>query len=286
MKYLCSPILGNAVSLMLAMSFGLGASADEIPPCGILKDTRLEYPTQDRSSKLIWMLTRRSGYRIPGWADPVSVRHQSSRGAVLTHKRRTFLHPFKLATEPEQSAGGTPIGVWYPSISAGDVIPLGHCVARYVGREKSRDVETGEQIADMVFRFLPPDFLPEPYRRHASSWVVPIQPPWAPLPHPNNGHLPCGVFDRHQLRVESMDVLPDGTAVARLLVREARNGQVPATRDYRIAVKAGDEIAFYIEGQSLAEMSDSFRSPIGTIKRRLHTARNRLKDVMGDFQPA
>ena len=45
-------------------------------------------------------------------------------------------------------------------------------------------------------------------------------------------------------------------------------------------------IAFYIEGQSLAEMSDSFRSPIGTIKRRLHTARNRLKDVMGDFQPA
>jgi len=44
-------------------------------------------------------------------------------------------------------------------------------------------------------------------------------------------------------------------------------------------------IAFYIEGQSLAQMSDSFRSPIGTIKRRLHTARHRLKDAMGDFQP-
>ena len=42
---------------------------------------------------------------------------------------------------------------------------------------------------------------------------------------------------------------------------------------------------FYINGQSLAEMSDSFSSPIGTIKRRLHTARNRLRDVMGDFQP-
>lgn len=44
-------------------------------------------------------------------------------------------------------------------------------------------------------------------------------------------------------------------------------------------------IAFYIEGQSLIEMSESFRSPIGTIKRRLHTARNRLKEVMSDFQP-
>ena len=33
-------------------------------------------------------------------------------------------------------------------------------------------------------------------------------------------------------------------------------------------------VAFYIHGQSLQEMSDSFSSPIGTIKRRLHTARN------------
>ena len=44
-------------------------------------------------------------------------------------------------------------------------------------------------------------------------------------------------------------------------------------------------VAFYIEGQSLQEMSVGFRSPIGTIKRRLHTARNRLREVMGDFQP-
>src|SRR3990172_13323516 len=36
-------------------------------------------------------------------------------------------------------------------------------------------------------------------------------------------------------------------------------------------------IAFYFEGQSLKEMSDQFESPIGTIKRRLHTARNRLR---------
>lgn len=34
--------------------------------------------------------------------------------------------------------------------------------------------------------------------------------------------------------------------------------------------------AFYLEGQSLNEMSDQFHSPVGTIKRRLHVARKRL----------
>ncbi|MGV3607364.1 MAG: RNA polymerase sigma factor [Planctomycetaceae bacterium] len=34
--------------------------------------------------------------------------------------------------------------------------------------------------------------------------------------------------------------------------------------------------AFYVDGQSLNEMSDAFSAPLGTIKRRLHTARKRL----------
>ncbi len=34
--------------------------------------------------------------------------------------------------------------------------------------------------------------------------------------------------------------------------------------------------AFYVKGQSLIQMSDSFDAPIGTIKRRLHVARKRL----------
>jgi len=38
--------------------------------------------------------------------------------------------------------------------------------------------------------------------------------------------------------------------------------------------------AFYFEGQSLIEMSDRFRSPVGTIKRRLHTARIRLREEL------
>ncbi len=35
-------------------------------------------------------------------------------------------------------------------------------------------------------------------------------------------------------------------------------------------------VAFYLDGQSLNEMSDAFAAPIGTIKRRLHVARKRL----------
>ena len=44
--------------------------------------------------------------------------------------------------------------------------------------------------------------------------------------------------------------------------------------------------AFYFEGSSLKEMAEQFSSPIGTIKRRLHTARGRLRDVIGEPQLA
>lgn len=36
-------------------------------------------------------------------------------------------------------------------------------------------------------------------------------------------------------------------------------------------------LAFYIQGQSLVEMAERLDAPLGTIKRRLHTARKRLK---------
>ena len=45
-------------------------------------------------------------------------------------------------------------------------------------------------------------------------------------------------------------------------------------------------IAFYFEGRSLKEMSDSFDSPVGTIKRRLHTARHRLREELSVLNPA
>ena len=39
-------------------------------------------------------------------------------------------------------------------------------------------------------------------------------------------------------------------------------------------------LAFYIRGRSLKQMSREFETPVGTIKRRLHVARNRLKRQM------
>ena len=36
-------------------------------------------------------------------------------------------------------------------------------------------------------------------------------------------------------------------------------------------------VGFYIQGHSLIEMADQLDAPVGTIKRRLHTARKRLK---------
>jgi RNA polymerase sigma-70 factor (ECF subfamily) len=38
--------------------------------------------------------------------------------------------------------------------------------------------------------------------------------------------------------------------------------------------------AFYLRGQSLVQMSREFETPVGTIKRRLHVARQRLKGVL------
>ena len=39
-------------------------------------------------------------------------------------------------------------------------------------------------------------------------------------------------------------------------------------------------VAFYLRGRSLKQMSREFETPVGTIKRRLHVARNRLKKAL------
>ncbi|MFO1094362.1 MAG: sigma-70 family RNA polymerase sigma factor [Planctomycetaceae bacterium] len=70
------------------------------------------------------------------------------------------------------------------------------------------------------------------------------------------------------------------------IVRYERAGQVRAGLSQLRPMDRDTLVAFYFEGQSLKEMSDRFSSPVGTIKRRLHTARNRLKAALSDFQPA
>ena len=44
-------------------------------------------------------------------------------------------------------------------------------------------------------------------------------------------------------------------------------------------------VAFYIKGRSLKQMAREFETPVGTIKRRLHVARNRLKNAMENATP-
>ena len=64
---------------------------------------------------------------------------------------------------------------------------------------------------------------------------------------------------------------PLGAILARERDRQVRRGLGK--------LKATDRdtlVAFYCQGRSLVEMSDQFRSPVGTIKRRLHVARKRL----------
>jgi RNA polymerase sigma-70 factor, ECF subfamily len=39
-------------------------------------------------------------------------------------------------------------------------------------------------------------------------------------------------------------------------------------------------VSFYLRGRSLKQMSREFETPVGTIKRRLHVARNRLREQM------
>lgn len=65
--------------------------------------------------------------------------------------------------------------------------------------------------------------------------------------------------------------------------------QAEAVRDSLSKLKDIDRstlLAFYFDGQSVAEMADAFAVPVGTIKRRLHTARARLKEHLVDLVPA
>ena len=52
------------------------------------------------------------------------------------------------------------------------------------------------------------------------------------------------------------------------------------------AVDRATLVAFYLRGRSLKQMSREFETPVGTIKRRLHVARNRLRRVLEEAATA
>src|SRR5437764_872941 len=61
------------------------------------------------------------------------------------------------------------------------------------------------------------------------------------------------------------------------LVRAEVRAEVWAGLEQLKPVDRATLVAFYIRGQTLKQMSREFEAPIGTIKRRLHVARNRLR---------
>ncbi len=64
------------------------------------------------------------------------------------------------------------------------------------------------------------------------------------------------------------------------IIRTEQAGELYRALELLKPVDRATLIAFYIRGRSLKQMSREFETPVGTIKRRLHVARNRLKKVL------
>ena len=76
----------------------------------------------------------------------------------------------------------------------------------------------------------------------------------------------------------------DRTAEENFAVREAVAQLKEALAELKPLDRATLE-AFYLRGRSLKQMAREFDVPTGTIKRRLHVARHRLKEVLETIDP-
>ncbi|HWB10755.1 MAG TPA: sigma-70 family RNA polymerase sigma factor [Pirellulales bacterium] len=85
---------------------------------------------------------------------------------------------------------------------------------------------------------------------------------------------------------ESLEaVSQDETPLGQVLAAERRRQVRAGLRRLR-SLDRQTLVAFYVKGRSLVEMSTEFRSPVGTIKRRLHVARKRLARELEALAPA
>lgn len=76
-----------------------------------------------------------------------------------------------------------------------------------------------------------------------------------------------------------------GTTPLDNLIQSEQKAKLWAGLDRLKAVDRATLVAFYIRGRSLKQMSREFETPVGTIKRRLHVARNRLRKQL-EREPA
>ena len=82
--------------------------------------------------------------------------------------------------------------------------------------------------------------------------------------------------DADRARRRSRSLAPASKRPLGNILDEECRAQVHSGLDRLSTLDRETLVAFYFDGRSLVEMSDQFRTPVGTIKRRLHVARKRL----------
>jgi RNA polymerase sigma-70 factor (ECF subfamily) len=85
----------------------------------------------------------------------------------------------------------------------------------------------------------------------------------------------------HKVEAEALDgAVAAGAGPLEALVQSEQVAELYRCLERLKPVDRATLVAFYIRGRSLKQMSREFETPVGTIKRRLHVARNRLKKQM------
>jgi RNA polymerase sigma-70 factor, ECF subfamily len=91
----------------------------------------------------------------------------------------------------------------------------------------------------------------------------------------------------HKVEGDLLDnVEAGGAGPVEELVRRERAAELYQGLERLKPVDRATLVAFYLRGRSLKQMSRDFETPVGTIKRRLHVARNRLKKSLERGTPA
>ena len=82
----------------------------------------------------------------------------------------------------------------------------------------------------------------------------------------------------HKVEAEALDgAVAAGAGPLEALVQSEQVAELYRCLERLKPVDRATLVAFYIRGRSLKQMSREFETPVGTIKRRLHVARNRLR---------
>ncbi len=179
-------------------------------------------------------------------------------------------------TIPEQFDPDTPLATLVCAAQAGDREAFGRLVERYERavyaialRRLGNHAEAQELCQEVFIQVLRKiGQLHDP--RCFGGWLRSITKRMAINRAVRRGPRASGdseAFERQCVEYRT----PLGVALAHEREREVRSGLRRLGTMDRQTLEA-----FYVDGQSLIEMSEKFASPVGTIKRRLHVARKRL----------